>query len=45
MQDLAVFLGVDMEELKQGVENIRRVLKEQAEKNGMSMEELIRLFK
>ena len=44
MQELAVFLGVDMEELKQGVENIRKVLKEQAEKNGMSVEELIRLF-
>ena len=41
MQDLAVFLGVNMEELKQGVENIRRVLKEQAENNGMSVEKLM----
>lgn len=41
MQELAVFLGVDMKELKRGVENIRRVLKENAEKNGMSVEELM----
>lgn len=41
MQELAVFLCVDMEELKRGVENIRRVLKEQAEKNGMSVEKLM----
>ena len=41
MQELAVFLGVDMEELKRGVENIRRILKEQAENNGMSVEKLM----
>lgn len=41
MQELAVFLGVYMEELKQGVENIRRLLKENAEKNNMSVEKLM----
>lgn len=41
---LAAYLGADEEKIKQRIDSIRKLLKVQAEKNGMSMEELIGMF-
>lgn len=45
VKELAVLLGADEDNIRRGIGKIRSALKEQAEKNGMSMEELIGLFK
>lgn len=38
---LAAYLGADEEKIGQRIDSIRKLLKEQAEKNGMSVEELM----
>lgn len=38
---LASYLGADEEKIKQRIDSIRKLLKAQAEKNGMSVEKLI----
>lgn len=44
LKELAALLGADEDNIRRGIGKIRSALKEQAEKNGMSMEELIGLF-
>lgn len=41
IQELATILGVGEDGIKQGVENIKKVIKAQAEKNGMSVDILL----
>jgi hypothetical protein len=45
VKELAASLNADEEKIRQGIGSIKEALRVQAEKNGMSVEELIGLFK
>lgn len=45
VKELAALLGADEDNIRRGIGKIRSTLKEQAEKNGISMEELFGMFK
>lgn len=45
LKELAVLLGADEDNIRRGIGKIKITLKEQAERKGMSVDELIGLFK
>lgn len=45
VKELTMLLGVDEDSIRHGIGKIRNALKEQAENNGMSIEEMLGMFK